>query len=207
MVKFEKIVGFDKIGFGADLHGFHRNLCKGTTSWDLNDHGGHLSVRDFNSPEEMTIAIIDSINQRYGPDDLFIHVGDLAFGGEKRIPEVLDAINAKVWNINGNHDHNIPKYKDMLYRMTENAYIQINGQMIYLQHYPCYVWHQSHKGAWHLYGHVHGSLQAQGLALDVGFDNAFKMYGYYAPFSFGDIKDFMDGRQKAILSHHNEKTN
>ena len=207
MRKFEKYPEFNNIGFCSDLHGYHRNLCSGTTTWDVDQHGGAEKLRDFSTPEEMTYNLIENINSRYGVNDLLVHVGDFAFGGEKRIPEIVDAINPMIWNINGNHDHNIHKYEKMFYRVTENAYLNVQGQNIYLQHYPCYVWHQSHKGAWHCYGHVHGSLQAQGLALDVGFDNAFRLYGEYRPFSFEDIAVFMGERQKAILSHHNENTN
>jgi calcineurin-like phosphoesterase family protein len=39
-----------------------------------------------------------------------------------------------------------------------------------LCHYPLAVWDRKHYGAWHLYGHSHGTHQNGGLSFDVGVD-------------------------------------
>lgn len=39
-----------------------------------------------------------------------------------------------------------------------------------LCHYQMTVWDRSHYGAWHLFGHSHGSTSPMGLAFDVGVD-------------------------------------
>jgi calcineurin-like phosphoesterase family protein len=39
-----------------------------------------------------------------------------------------------------------------------------------LCHYPFAVWDRKHYGAWHLFGHSHGTHQNGGLSFDVGVD-------------------------------------
>ena len=46
-----------------------------------------------------------------------------------------------------------------------------HSQVLVLCHYALRVWDRAHYGAWHLYGHSHGTLPAWGLSLDVGVDS------------------------------------
>jgi calcineurin-like phosphoesterase family protein len=72
---------------------------------------------------------------------------------------------------------------------------QVEGQGIWLNHYPMRSWNRSFYGSWHLYGHVHGRLTAQDaandwtLTKDVGVD----VCGY-RPWSFEELRDYMAPR-------------
>jgi calcineurin-like phosphoesterase family protein len=68
------------------------------------------------------------------------------------------------------------------------------NQKIYLSHYPHRSWPASHKGSYHLYGHVHSKLNSEDRTskrktLDVGVDNTCnynKPFG--EPWSFKEIQ-------------------
>jgi calcineurin-like phosphoesterase family protein len=73
--------------------------------------------------------------------------------------------------------------------------IQVDGQDIWLNHYPMRSWNRSFHGSWHLYGHVHGRFSAEDaangwmLTKDVGVDAC-----GYRPLSFEALRDYMAPR-------------
>ena len=74
------------------------------------------------------------------------------------------------------------------------------NQKIFLSHYPHRSWPSSHKGSYHLYGHVHSKLDDEDQAtkrktLDVGVDNTIK-YGklFGEPWSFKEIQKLFNSR-------------
>jgi hypothetical protein len=78
-------------------------------------------------------------------------------------------------------------------------------------HYPMLIWDKHQHGAWHLFGHCHYGLWKFMLSapefeplrrrkmLDVGVDNPLCNY---SPFSFAEIKSFMDKQEVIPLDHH-----
>jgi calcineurin-like phosphoesterase family protein len=109
------------IYFTSDLHAFHRNICAGTSTWDNKD----TNCRDFNTIEEMNVAIIKSINSVVGVDDILYHCGDWSFGGWENIWNFRKQIKCKnIININGNHDIHI--FNNKFFPMLEKQ-----GDVIY----------------------------------------------------------------------------
>lgn len=202
------------IFFTSDTHAFHKNITKGETSWTHS-----TSVRDFQTKEEMTNEVARSINNYVREDDILVHLGDWSFNGQDKIELFRSMINCKnILFITGNHDHHILRNSDYLSREVFNLGIyprldlQVNspdGTTFYaiLHHFPIAIWDKAHQGAIHLYGHVHGSYQHPGRALDVGVDNAYKMFDEYRPFTLHDIRKFMAGREFVQMSHHDRFTN
>lgn len=215
---YKKIVlqGKQKIFFTSDLHFSHKNICRGTTEWDMSDPKGHLSLRDFDNPEQMNDHLIAQINGYVGEDDWLIHLGDWSFSGETEIKLNRDKINSKnVVSILGNHDHHLANKKEHqdLFESV-HSYLELTvsssefGKQTYsLCHFPLKIWNKAHHNRIMLFGHVHGSLEGEGRSLDVGIDNAFKLFGEYRPFSQQDISDYMVGREFKQISHHNKNTN
>lgn len=162
--------------FLSDTHAFHKNICRGTSSW-------LEGFRDFDTPEQMTKVLADNINAVVQSSDVIWHVGDWSFGGYSRIKEFRDMINCNTINlIFGNHDENIIRDKNKELRKLFNACWPvwegtIEGKYIVLHHYSMRVWNHSHDNSWHLYGHSHGSLpdDNQSLSIDIGMDT--KWYG------------------------------
>ena len=90
-----------KLFFTSDLHGFHRNICFGTSVWDNKE----INCRHFNTIEEMNNVIIKSINSVVGKDDILYHLGDWSFAGWENIWNFRKQIVCEnIINVNGNHD-------------------------------------------------------------------------------------------------------
>ena len=74
-----------------------------------------------------------------------------------------------------------------------------NRRSIVLLHYAMKVWNKSHHGAWHLYGHSHGSLpeSEDSLSFDCGVDSH-----DYRPISYDEVKRIMSKKTWKPLDHH-----
>lgn len=107
---YKKIIleGKQKVFFTSDTHFNHKNICRGTTTWDLRGSDIHSSTRDFSTIEEMNNAIVKEINNTVKEDDYLVHLGDWSFGGIDKIWEFRSQINCKnIILILGNHDEKI----------------------------------------------------------------------------------------------------
>lgn len=84
--------------------------------------------------------------------------------------------------------------------------ISVQGQDIWLNHYPMRSWHKSGRGSWHLYGHVHGRLNKEDetqpwrLTRDVGVDAC-----QYQPVSFQQMREYMAPRVEAAKRGKNDE--
>lgn len=69
------------------------------------------------------------------------------------------------------------------------------------------IWNKNHKGSIHLYGHSHANAEhtINGKSMDVGIDNAFKIFGEYRPFGFSEILHLLKDRTQLIIDHHGNK--
>lgn len=167
------------IWFTSDTHAWHENIIK-------------YCNRPFTNATQMTVALADNINKLVKPDDTLWHLGDFAFGlSERDIYKFRGMINCRKVNlILGNHDKFIKKQKEK-FKTTFTTIIPfgidivVSGQPITLCHYALRVWNKSHYGAWHLYGHSHGTLGSMGqYDMDVGVDAL-----GYKPISFEELHD------------------
>ncbi len=157
----------------SDTHAFHKNICAGLSTWEK-DRG----QRNFQTLDEMNDTIVNNINARVAEDDILIHIGDFAFGGEKRIREFRERLNVKdIRLILGNHDHPIRRNEKELQKLftkvcilTELRYEQ---QDFVLSHFPLATWEGVGRGVMMLHGHTHKRPEkrfGKGRMLDVGLD-------------------------------------
>ena len=150
--------------------------------WFTSDtHFDHAAIidyceRPFTDEADMNRNIASNWNEVVKPDDIIFILGDFSFGKRDTWCWRLDHLNGHKYLIKGNHDHegNIPidkfagyteGFMDILVKDPEIK----DGQRVTLCHYPMLSWFQSHRGAWQLFGHVHGKLYNDNLAQD-GFD-------------------------------------
>jgi calcineurin-like phosphoesterase family protein len=188
-----------RVWFTADLHLGHGNIIK-------------YCLRPFLTPEEMararqasrgpwrvsdkTIrrhddALLDAINAAVQPDDVLWIVGDFCWGRLDEARRYRDRIRCRnvhfVW---GNHDHR--SIRPVFGEAIEQGMIHVEGQAIWLNHYPMRSWDRSFHGSWHVYGHVHGRLLAEDeaagwtLTRDIGVDAC-----GYRPWSFEELRAYM----------------
>jgi len=87
--------------------------------------------------------------------------------------------------------------------------IQVANQSFTFCHYAMRVWNKAHLGAFHCYGHSHGTLPdlATSLSADVGVDAVAKYYGgwdvtNYRPISLREFLTWMESKTFTPVDHH-----
>ena len=197
------------VWFTADTHFGHANIIKHCLRPFLSDAEEDLALEDPRgrwriSPETVAHhdrALLDAINSAVQPNDTLWIVGDFCWGRLDVAKQYRDAIQCRdvrlVW---GNHDH---RSIGPLFQATlEQGMIGVEGQDVWLNHYPMRSWNKAFHGSWHLYGHVHGRLQAEDaeqawrLTRDVGVDAC-----EYRPIGFESLQEYMQPRQVAFAEH------
>lgn len=192
----------DGIWFTSDTHFCHESIIR-------------FCNRPFASVEEMNQAIVDKWNSIVGPDDTVFHLGDFCFGGSASWEWILQRLNGHIHLIVGNHDVKNLRQGYMKYfeSVSFQAQIEVEGQSIYLNHYPFLTYGGIYRKdpVWQLFGHVH-SQNGQGGAdsgrlqyllptqYDVGVDN-----NNYMPISFEQVKRIMISKKARFSEQKNEE--
>jgi calcineurin-like phosphoesterase family protein len=165
----------------------------------------------------MDSSIINNINALVKPDDTLWFLGDFCFGPRepnaflRKAQGYRERIKCKnmilIW---GNHDPNPFSHRReerLLGQGFRELFIEdyslrnttILGQKMTLCHYSMRVWDKSHRGAFHLFGHSHGSLpdDPNSLSFDCGVD----CHGY-KPLSFAEVGAIMAKKTFKPIDHH-----
>lgn len=146
-----------RVWFTADTHFGHGRILKTT-------------ARGCTSLAEMAARLTHQWNACVGPDDLVFHLGDFALGDKVAAAAALAGLQGEKHLIIGNHDRaSIQALPDWA-GVHEGLEINMNGQLAVLLHYPMREWNGFWRGAWHLYGHVHGRMAPTRQSCDVGVD-------------------------------------
>lgn len=170
-------------------------------------HWNHRSIitlenRPFSTIEEHDETLIHNWNSVVKPKDEVWHLGDFSYPSkERRADYYLRRLNGMINMTFGNHDKDIYVFRNMLHTHQDMAYIKRFGQKLHLCHYSMRSWRSMHHGSWHIYGHSHGKLPPLGKSMDVGV-----MLNNYFPFSFDQVKEYMD-KQPLICDHIKEEGN
>jgi calcineurin-like phosphoesterase family protein len=182
--------------FTSDTHFGHANIIK-------------YSKRPFADAVEMNEAIISNWNNVVQDGDLVYHLGDFVFAGrDKQMANIIFGnlfrrLKGMIILIKGNHDQVAWANREQFYSSSDSyREIEINGQTITLCHYAMRVWNHSHHGAWHLYGHSHGSLpdDPNSLSFDCGVD-----CHNYKPLNFEQVKEIMSKKTYKPIDHHGNR--
>ncbi len=171
------------IFFTSDLHLGHKNIIE-------------YCERPFELLEIMNKTIRVKWNNVISEKDIVFILGDFCFGSRSTWRYFLNQLKGKKYLIEGNHDKSV--LNNMFEEVTPMRNIVIDGdeeisegQRITLCHYPMLSWYHSHRGAWQLYGHVHGAFSNKGAdmskvtpsQLDVGVD-----VHEFRPLSYQEVK-------------------
>lgn len=193
------------IFFTSDTHFYHNNIIK-------------YCNRPFSSVEEMNETIINNWNAVVGENDIVFHLGDFGFCGSKEMSTIINRLNGNIYLILGNHDRRTMKqgYVNKFKNVSQQLYISVDGQRIYLNHFPLLCFDGSYgrgnnEYTWNLFGHVHsGPRNNSGLdhkrlnilfptQYDVGVDN-----NNFTPINYKQVKDIIE---KQIKNNNYESNN
>jgi len=218
------------IFFTSDTHFGHANIAgKNSSRWKS-------GYRNFSSIEDMNQELVKQINRVVKHDDVLYHLGDWSFGGIENIWRFRKQLNCQnIHLILGNHDHHIeenkplpnckytvdgqivdgiPGYdpefvfaKELFTSVSHYKEVKINGEIVVLSHYSHRIWHGSHKGWLHLYGHSHDSLPEYGKSMDCGVDAAIRILGEARPFCWNEILLILQNEDIKFPDHHDQSTN
>lgn len=120
----DKIHDERNVWLWSDLHFFHKNII-------------NFSERPYADVDEMTENLVANHNEYVEPGDISIWGGDVGFGGDTRINEVLDRCNGYKILIVGNHDFNKRKLRTLNFDEVHLIYkIWTPEGDFVLTHYP-----------------------------------------------------------------------
>lgn len=182
----------NNIFFTSDTHFNHANIIK-------------YCMRPFADKDEMNEALINNWNSVVKENDIVFHLGDFMFGNMNRFWDFRSRLNGKIYLIHGNHDYELMdkvNVDDGFEIVTSQLNIVVNGQKIYLNHFPLLTFDgiYKEKPSWQLFGHVHSNKNIPGtsadvkrldyllpMQYDVGVDN-----NNYRPISFDEVKSIIN---------------
>jgi calcineurin-like phosphoesterase family protein len=175
--------------FSSDPHYHHKNILK-------------FTGRPYETVEDMNEAFIEWNNRNVKDTDFVWNLGDFSFGNTEKTIEVLSRLKGQQHLILGNHDNAIfnerKKYLDQGLFKSIQHYRELrfdNKVKIVMSHYPMRSWNGSNRGAFQLFGHVHGKMAPLGKSVDVGVDSQWITGKYEGrPFHLDEIITFMDSK-------------
>ena len=188
--------------FTSDTHFGHANIIRYTNRpWlrpgDLTASGEWVSRQIAGERvAAMDKEIIEKWNSVVRPGDYVYHLGDFCFGN---FESYFRRLNGIITFIEGNHDRDARTNSRRFHSYHKLLETEVHGQKIVLCHYALRVWNKSHYGAWHLYGHSHGSLpdDPNSLSFDVGVD----CHNYY-PLTFEQVSAIISKKSFKPIDHH-----
>jgi len=112
--------------------------------------------------------------------------------------------------------------QDLFTTITLKQDFRIGKTRTTLSHYAERIWDKSHHGSIQLHGHSHAGLETMHeggkhpvnkfynkyRTMDVGVDNAYRIFGEYRLFHINEVQKIMDKRIKnlTMLDHHDKNT-
>jgi calcineurin-like phosphoesterase family protein len=169
------------------------------------EHYGHGNIirfcnRPFKSTDDHIRYSVEEHNKIVPKGARVYHDGDMFWRTlpVQKAHDIMDQLNGQHYFIWGNHDELIednPSLKKRFVWCKDIAQVyhpKLNKPLV-LCHYAMHVWRNSHKGAYHLYGHTHANLPEQNnLSFDCGQDaQGFK------PISIEDVIQRMEKKRLA----------
>lgn len=172
----------------SDLHFHHTNIL--TFNPD---------TRQFPTIDDMNMSMVNEWNSKVSNNDEIFILGDVVFGNEAKAISILDSLNGTKILIEGNHDRKLLKsqkfrsYFDSIFMYYEHS---VDKERICMFHYPIHEWNGCYRGAYHFYGHVHGSTTGLEVyrAGDIGMDSK----------EFPGVVKTIDSVLDALRSHPNK---
>lgn len=185
-------------------------------------------MRGFNSAQEMTDGIIDSVNETVRPNDILIFLGDFCLNTTlPQFEQLIARFNCQnIYMMFGNHPnpHRKNIYKPLVKQIlgdkyTENSEVYplrykniiyighyaeaiLNGQMYILSHFPFMIWDHKQHGAICLTGHSHASCEHTNSKGNYGRILDCGWDEFKRPLSLSEITHLMKDKTHQSIDHH-----
>lgn len=193
----------------SDLHFSHKNIVRFTDR------------KDFTSAEEHTEWLIQRLNSQIGKQDHVYHHGDFCFAHKvEKVLNIIERLNGCWHFILGNHCpsdvwkeiadlRKTDKWRNKILFVGHVKYkhFQIDGKkhMFCMSHFAHRVWWNQHYGAYHTFGHSHGSLITQDRSMDVGLDAAYSLFGEHRAFTLEEVFRILEQRPVVSGDYHRDE--
>lgn len=205
--------------FTSDLHFFHKNITSGESNWPdkINDCRQFNTTKEMSQHivKQMNKYVKEDDILYFLGDWCFQGIGNIwnlrkqlrcktihfIYGNHdshilknKLLPNCgkVICIDTMEQLYVDKNDHCSDVYAQEIFTsFQEKLDIILNGNIFKLSHHP--PQEKYNKQYYYLYGHVHGSDEfvPESKKLDVGIDNAYKLFGEYRPFNENDIKTLL----------------
>lgn len=192
----------------GDPHFFHEGII---------DH----ALRPFRNAPEMNEALVENWNATVGPKDEVYVLGDFFWTGRDRAEKLLRRLHGHKFVLRGNHDKTAHQLRHRFMWFKDVYEGDLGGHRFFMSHYAHRTWPKSHRGAYHVHGHSHGTLDEYPASLDVGIDaHARRLMGYplgvspvdlpiprpkaefYRPMHLDEVLEDVAKRPFAPVDHH-----
>lgn len=137
----------------GDTHFGHENSIR----YDAENNG-----RIFSSVEERDKLVIENINKVVTPQDNLYFLGDVSWYKSDETAKLIEQIKCKNrYLLIGNHDRWVKdgRCKKLFQGVYDIKQIEDEGNQVILCHYPIMMYKGQHKGAIHLYAHLHNTKE------------------------------------------------
>lgn len=183
----------------ADTHFGHKNCIK-------------FDNRPFATIEEMDETMIANWNAVVrASDDVYI-IGDFCYRASKSPLWYLRRLNGRKHLIIGNHDRHLLDDEEAMKEFVsvdKMTYVKDGEYTITLCHFPMAEWNQYHRGAWHIYRHIHAHTEGcyQFLKDEERALNAGCMMNGFIPVTMEQlIKNNREFRENYLWEVYDQKT-
>lgn len=220
------------IWFTSDTHFAHKNLCLGSTEWpielnpdalrDFKDQwhmSDHLvnQINKYVKEDDILYHVGDwsfggPENIKLYRDRIVCKTIHLVLGNHDDY--IMD--NIVVGEYQSGQDTFLIRAQDLFASVSDRKVVKRGkkGRRMILDHYAMRTWHHAHKGSYQLHGHSHASLELphrqnpinsfynKYRTMDVGMDNAKRIFGEYKPFHYNWILEYLEPRPSLGIDHH-----
>lgn len=128
-------------------------------------HFGHANClafdnRPFKTVDEMDAELISRWNSVVSAGDIVYILGDMFWCKPKRAIPMLEQLKGHKFLIKGNHDRcGDAEFTKHFVKITDYMEVEDDDKHVVLCHYPIMCFKRSFYGWYHLYGHVHKSIE------------------------------------------------
>ena len=137
-------------------------------TWVISDtHLGHAGILDYcpwrqtwaATLAEHDAAILTAWRATVGPQDRVLHLGDLAMGDLRRLPELRQQLPGRIVLVKGNHDPSGAKLRAAGFDLVVSAVsIQVGDHRWIARHNPgAFSLREARNAERLLHGHTHGN--------------------------------------------------